>query len=181
MTSGRSRGRALYSPTVLNVLAAIARIDFHPPHAQPKAFRVLLATVAAIAGSLIADALLVVIGQALFPATRGYAHFQFHDYAKLTVIGVVIACVAWPIVTRVSSDPRWLFLRLAILVTVVLLLPDVYILYRGQPADAVAVLVVMHLAIALVTYNLLVRLAPFGSPSRQARREPGPPSLITPW
>lgn len=166
---------------MLTVLASVARIDFHPPHAQPKAFRVTLATVAAIAGSLIADALLVVIGQALFPATRGYAHFQFPDYAKLTVIGVVIACVAWPVATRVSSEPRWLFFRLAILVTAVLLLPDVYILYRGQPADAVAVLVVMHLAIALVTYNLIVHLAPTGSRSRHARREPRPPSLIAPW
>lgn len=166
---------------MLNVLAAIARIDFHPPHAQPKASRVALATVAAIAGSLIADALLVVIGQAAFPATKGYVHFQFSDYAKLTVIGVVIACVAWPVVTRVSSDPRWLFFRLAILVTLVLLLPDLYILYRGQPADAVAVLIVMHLAIALVTYNLLVHLAPVGVRARHARREPQPPSLIAPW
>jgi Family of unknown function (DUF6069) len=166
---------------MLNLLAAIARIDFHPRHAQPKAARVALVTVAAIAGALIADALLVVIGQAVFPATKGYAHFQFHDYAKLTVIGVIIACVAWPVVTRVSSEPRWLFFRLAILVTLVLLLPDLYILYRGQPADAVAVLMVMHLAIALVTYNLLVHLAPTGPVERQARREPGPPSLITPW
>jgi len=46
-----------------------------------------MATLAAVAGSLAADALLVVIGQAVFPGTRGYAHFQFHDYAKLTVIG----------------------------------------------------------------------------------------------
>jgi hypothetical protein len=166
---------------MLNLLAAIARIDFHPRHAQPKAARVALVTVAAIAGALIADALLVVIGQAVFPATKGYAHFQFHDYAKLTVIGVIIACVAWPVVTRVSSEPRWLFFRLAILVTLVLLLPDLYILYRGQSADAVAVLMVMHLAIALVTYNLLVHLAPTGPAERQARREPGPPSLITSW
>jgi uncharacterized protein DUF6069 len=166
---------------MLNALAAIARIDFRPPHAQPKASRIALATVAAIAGSLIADALLVVIGQAAFPATKGYVHFQFPDYAKLTVIGVVIACVAWPVVTRVSFDPRWLFFRLAILVTVVLLLPDVYILYQGQPADAVAVLMVMHLAIALVTYNLLVHLAPLSARSRHARREPRPPSLTAPW
>jgi hypothetical protein len=166
---------------MLNLLASVARIDFQARHAQPKVSRVILATVAAIAGSLIADALLVVVGQAVFPATKGYAHFQFYDYAKLTVIGVIIACVAWPVVTRISSDPRWLFFRLAILVTLVLLLPDVYILYRGQPADAVAVLIVMHLAIALVTYNLLVHLAPFGVRSRQARREPQPPSLIAPW
>jgi len=87
-------------------------------------------------------------------------HFRFTDYAKLTVIGVIIACAAWPVVTRVSSAPRWLFFRLAILVTLFLWLPDLYILYRGQSADAVAVLMVMHLAIALVTYNLLVHVAP---------------------
>ncbi len=39
-------------------------------------------------------------------------------------------------------------------------LPDIYLLYRGQSGDAVAFLFLMHLAIALVTYNLLVHLAP---------------------
>jgi uncharacterized protein DUF6069 len=144
---------------MLKQLASTAGIDFRPRHAQPRMSRVVLATLAAVAGSLAADALLVVIGQAVFPGTQGYVHFQFHDYAKLTVIGVIIACAAWPVVTRISYHPRWLFLRLAILVTLVLWLPDVYLLYRGQPADAVAVLFVMHLAIALVTYNVLVRLA----------------------
>jgi hypothetical protein len=145
---------------MLKQLAEIARIDFRLRHAQPATARVALATVAALAGSLAADALLVVTGQAVFPATKGYEHFQFPSYAKLTVIGVIIACVAWPVVTRISSDPRWLFFRMAIAVTVVLLLPDAWILYQGQPASAVTVLVVMHLAIALVTYNLLVRVAP---------------------
>ena len=96
-------------------------------------------------------------------------HFAFHDYAKLTIVGVLIACVGWPVVTRISSAPRWLFFRLAILVTVVLLLPDAYILWQGQSAEGVAVLVSMHLAIALVTYNALVRIAPVGA-SRQPRR-----------
>ena len=157
---------------MLKQLASTAGIDFRPRHAQPRISRVVLAALAAVAGSLAADALLVVIGQAVFPATKGYVHFQFHDYAKLTVIGVIIACAAWPVVTRMSSDPRWLFFRLAILVTLVLWLPDIYILYRGQPADAVAVLFVMHLAIALVTYNLLVWLAPTGPAPRQASDEP---------
>jgi hypothetical protein len=148
---------------MLSRLMSLARLDLGPRHGQPSAGRVLLATLASIAGSLAADALLVVIGQAVFPSTRGYAHFQFSDYAKLTVIGVIIACVAWPVVTRVSSDPRWLFLRLAVLVTLVLWLPDLYILHGGAPAKAVAVLMLMHLAIALVTYNLLVRLAPIRS------------------
>jgi hypothetical protein len=97
-------------------------------------------------------------------------HFQFSDYAKLTVIGVIIACAAWPVVTRMSSEPRWLFFRMAIGVTLVLWLPDIYILYRGQPGDAVAVLFLMHLAIAVVTYNLLVHLAPTG-PAPGHRRD----------
>ncbi len=100
---------------------------------------------------------------------------------------MIIACAAWPIVTQISSAPRWLFFRLAIPVTLVLLLPDLYLLYRGAPGHAVAVLVVMHLAIALVTYNFLVHIAkvepaarprvsaharpPASDPRRYARRE----------
>jgi hypothetical protein len=146
-------------PQPANRALRLLRVDFAPAHRQPSAVSVLVATIAAIAGSLTADALLVIIGRAVFPSTRGYAHFQFPDYSKLTVIGVVIACLAWPVVTRISSTPRWLFLRMAVAVTLVLWLPDVYILVLGQPAKAVAVLFIMHLAIAVVTYNCLVRLA----------------------
>ena len=89
----------------------------------------------------------------------------------------MIACLAWPVVTRISSAPRWLFLRLAVLVTVVLWLPDLYLLDLGQPGSAVAVLMVMHLAIALVTYNSLVHIArvrPALHPSGQAEAAAGP-------
>jgi hypothetical protein len=155
---------------MLNRLASLARIDFSPQHRVPSARRLLLASIASIAGSLAADATLVVIGKAVFPSIRGFAHFQFADYAKLTVIGVIIACVAWPIVTRISSAPRWLFFRLAILVTLVLLLPDLYILHMGEPAKGVAVLMLMHVSIALVTYNLLVHIAPVRPAAGQAPR-----------
>ena len=112
-----------------------------------------LAAATSILGSLAADIILVVIGTTIFPGTKGYVHFQFSDYARLTIVGVIIACIAWPIVKSVSSSPRWLFFRLAVLVTLLLWLPDLWILSKGQPAKAVAVLMVMHLAIALVTYN----------------------------
>jgi hypothetical protein len=46
----------------------------------------------------------------------------------------------WKLVTCISSSPRWLFFRLAILGTLILWLPDLYIPYQGQPAPAVAVL-----------------------------------------
>ena len=144
---------------MLNQLASLARVDFRPRDGHPLMSRLILATLAAVAGSLAADALLVVIGQAVFPGTRGYQHFQFSDYSKLTIIGVVIACLAWPVVTRISSAPRWLFSRMAVAVTLVLWLPDIAILVQGQPSKAVAVLFVMHLAIAVVTYNCLVHIA----------------------
>jgi len=148
------------SPDVTERALAWARIDFSPPHRPPEWWRVALATVLSLVLSLAADAALVAIGTGLFPSTKGYGHFQFHDYAKLTIIGVLIACAAWPVVTRLSSAPRWLFFRLAILVTLVLFLPDLYIWHQGQSAKAVLVLMSMHVAIALVTYNLLVHLAP---------------------
>jgi hypothetical protein len=148
------------------------RIDWRPSRDQPSALRVLLASVVAIAGSSAADAVLVGLGTRVFPSTKGYVHFHFANYAKLTVIGVVIACVARPIVTRITPAPRWLFFRSAILVTLVLLLPDVYLPWKGQPPKAVAVLVCMHLAIALVTYNSLVHMAPVGRTG--SRRQRGP-------
>jgi hypothetical protein len=162
-------------PPSLSRVLSLFRVDFAPVHQQPSAARVAAASVVSVAGSLAADALLVAIGTAIFPATKGYVHFHFSDYAKLTVIGVVIACLAWPIVTRVSSSPRWLFRWMAVLVTLVLWLPDLYILVTGQPPKAVAVLMVMHLAIALVTYNSLVRIAPVTAAS--AQRAPVPIDL----
>jgi hypothetical protein len=167
---------ALYDRTL-----DLVKVDFAPAHRPPSGARVLLASLAALVGSLLADAALVAIGEAVFPPTKGYVHFQFDDYSKLTIIGVIIACAAWPIVTRISSAPRWLFFRLAIVVTVVLLLPDVYILHQGQPPRAVAVLMCMHLAIALVTYNALVRLAPVrpqraGRPASGSEANPVPPT-----
>ncbi|HVX20633.1 MAG TPA: DUF6069 family protein [Acidimicrobiales bacterium] len=150
----------------------LARIDLSPDQRPPSVARWVVATAASLAGSLLADAALVAIGEAVFPSTNGYGHFQFADYAKLTVIGVVVACVAWPVVTVITSSPRWVFFRMAVVVTVVLLLPDLYILVQGQPVRAVAVLVVMHLAIALVTYNCLVRLAPTRPRRRAASGSP---------
>jgi hypothetical protein len=145
---------------MLYQIAALARLDLAPQHRQPPWTRIAAAAVLAVAGSLVADIFLVAIGETVWPATRHFQHFQLSDYGKLTVVGVIIACVAWPVVTRISSDPRWLFFRLAVLVTLVLWVPDVYILHLGEPARGVAVLMLMHLAIAVVTYNLLVRLAP---------------------
>jgi Family of unknown function (DUF6069) len=147
------------------------RIDF-TPQSPPPPLRLLVATVVALGGSLLADWLLVKLGTHVFPSTRGFVHFQFSDYAKLTIIGVVIACAGWPIVTRLTSQPRRLFLQAAIAITIVLLAPDAYIWHNGAPGKAVFVLVWMHVAIAIVTYNALVHLAPVGRAHRPRHARP---------
>jgi len=137
----------------------VSRLDFRPAPRQPSLGALASATVVSLAGSLAANAALVAIGTTLFPSTKGFVHFRFGDYATLTVVGTFVACAAWPVTTRITSSPRWLFLRLAFLVTPVLWAPDIYILLKGEPVKAVGVLMLMHLVVALVTYNALVRIA----------------------
>ena len=159
-TPMRTEGTTLPPPPRDQRLLQALHLDFAPSHRPPSLLRLIAATVLAVGASLAADALLVSAGTAAFPATRGYVHFQFGDYAKLTIVGVLVACAAWPVVCRVAAKPTWLFSRLAVLVTIVLLLPDAWLLHQRQSTRAVAVLVLMHLAIALVTYFALVLVAP---------------------
>jgi len=147
----------------------VFKVDLEPTRSPPSLAQWVAALVVANAGSLISDAILVAVGIAIFPSTRGFVHFQPTDYGKLTIIGVTIACIAWPVVTRISSQPRWLFLRMAMLVTLVLWLPDLWILVHGEPIRGVGVLMLMHLAIAFITYNSLVHLAPIGPFDESAR------------
>lgn len=141
-------------------LLGLVRFEARPRQDQPNAAALIFATVVAVAGSLIADWLLAKLAVAVFPSTKGYQHFQFSDYSKLTIIGILGAAVGWPIVTRFCSTPRWLYLRLAVLVSAVLLLPDLWIWLQGQPGQAVLFLAFMHIAVAVVSYNAIVRIAP---------------------
>ena len=134
--------------------------DFPNGTRQPLWWRWILASVVAVGGSLLACALLVKFGESAFPSTIGYEHYGFDSYGKLTVLGVGAACVAWPVVTWFSSKARLPFLWLAIAVSIVALAPDVWILAHGQSAQAVFVLVLMHLALAVITYPALVFIAP---------------------
>ncbi len=145
--------------SVRGVLKSV-RVDFAPTKSQPVPWRFALATGLAIALSLAADVGLVHAGVALFPSTRGFSHFRFSDYATLTCIGVIVASAGWPLVIRVSSAPRWLYLRAAVVVMLVAWLPDIWLVAKGETGRGVAVLAVMHLAVAVVTYNALVHIAP---------------------
>ena len=70
-------------------------------------------------------------------------------------------------VARISAAPRWLFFRLAIAVTLVLFLPDVYIWQQGPAGPGGGRADGDALAIALITYNLLVHVAPVRATRRR--------------
>lgn len=137
-----------------------ARIDFPPPARQPSVPVTALAMAVGVLLSLVASMLIVHLAIGLFPALAGYEHFRLSDYGRLTVIGALIACVGWPVLTRLSSAPVRMYLTLSVLGTLVLLLPDLYILYvLHEPAPAVAALVGMHLAVVLISCASMVAIA----------------------
>jgi hypothetical protein len=115
--------------------------------AQPSAVRTVIAIVVAVVGSIAACAVLAALGPIVFPRTAGYEHYAFADYAKLTTIGVIGAGIGWPIVTLFSTRAARLYLWLAIW-------------WKGQDGQAVFVLIVMHVAVAAVTYPAMVFIAP---------------------
>jgi hypothetical protein len=163
------QGSARYGPgmreetPLIDRTLAVARVDWAPPHRQPAPVRLIVATLIAVVGALAADAILVALGTHLFPTTAGYGHFRFDDYAKLTIIGVVIGAVGWPVVTRISSAPKWLYGRLTVLISLALFLPDAWLLIHHQPPKGVAVLMSMHVAVAAVIYFAMVNVAPVRS------------------
>ena len=145
----------------------IARIDWSPSHRQPSLVRLILATLIAVVCALAADAVIVAIGTHIFPSTVGYGHFKFNDYAKLTIIGVLIGAAGWPVLTHISSAPRWLYGWLTVLISLALFLPDAWLLIHRQPLKAVAVLMVMHVAVATVIYCTMVFVAPVRGAGRR--------------
>ncbi|MDA8315723.1 MAG: hypothetical protein M0010_11200 [Actinomycetota bacterium] len=117
------------------------------------------ATVASVVVSLVLNVLAVHVATTQFPSTRHFVHFEGADYGTLTVVGVLVAAGAWAVIVRLSSAARWLFFRIVVVAMLVLWIPDVVLFALGEAAKGVATLMVMHLLVAVVTYNLLVRVA----------------------
>jgi len=127
----------------------------------PALRRVTAAGLIAATASLAADAVLVAAGQAVFTVPASFGKFAFGTYALLTVAGAAGAAATWWAMTRLSSRPQWLLTRLATLVTALLLIPDFLLLGTpGNPAGPVAILMLMHLVIAAITYLALIKVAP---------------------
>ena len=140
-----------------------------PKAAPPGHRRLAAAGLAAMVVSLVADVVLAEAGRAAFTVPASFGKFSFGTYGLLTVLGIAGATATWGAVTRLSSRPKWLLTRLAALVTALFLIPDFLLLGTpGNPTGPVVILMLMHLAIAAITYTALIKVAP-------ARNEQGRP------
>jgi hypothetical protein len=128
----------------------------------PSGSRVAVVTALAALASVVANAALVWLATAFDPSLQHYSHFRLADYGTLSIVGVICAGVAWYLATRNLAAPRHTFFRVAVAAMLVLWVPDVWLLIKHEPTRAVIFLIVMHLAVALITYNLLVFAAPVG-------------------
>ena len=108
----------------------------------PVVARVLAGTALAALASLFGDALVVQWTKSRYPSLSNYSHFRLADYGTLTIVGVLGAGFAWWLVTRSVGTPRRVFFRVALVVTVVLWLPDLWLLVRGEPGRAIAAVLV---------------------------------------
>ena len=160
-------------PSTKRELARL-HLDWSPVDEPASTTRTALASLAALVIALAANAGLVRLATTASPSLSTYAHFRFVDYGSLTALGVVGACAAWFVVCRITSSPRWFFVRLAVVVSVVLLIPDVGLVLGNQPVDAVLTLMAMHVVMAFVTYNVMVRGAPVQSRTVVPLDVPGP-------
>lgn len=143
--------------SLVDSLLRLTRLDFNPSRRPPSILLSVIGLVVGVVLSLLANVLIAHVAIALDPSLSSYPHFQISDYGRLTVVGALIACVGWPILTRVSSAPLLLYVVIAILGTLVLFLPDLYILVALQePVHAVLGLVVMHIAVPLCSCTSMV-------------------------
>ncbi len=152
--------RHLANPSLIDRVLDRAGIVTPLERRAPSPQRFVVAAIIAMGASVALTTVIAKFGVRIFPAVRHYSHLRLFDYAGLTIMGVSAACAAWLAVSQLTTSPRRLFLRLAVVVTTVLLVPDLALLLLKVAPRAVLILVCMHLAVAIVTYNVLVRVAP---------------------
>jgi hypothetical protein len=131
--------------------------------APPTGLRVTIMTAVAAAASIVVNAALVWLATAFDPSLRHFSHFRFWDYGTLTVVGVIAAGTAWFFATRYLTTPRHTFFRIAIVASLVLWIPDLWLYLKHEPTRAVVYLVIMHAAVGVITYSFLVFGAPLGA------------------
>jgi hypothetical protein len=96
-----------------------------------------------------------------FAVSAQFEPFQ-GTVAPYTVGGLVLAGIAYALVSRLVRDAARVYIRLAIVALVLSWIPDVALLFINEPGatvPAVASLMVMHAVAAAIVVTLLVKIA----------------------
>ncbi|HEY3605874.1 MAG TPA: DUF6069 family protein [Pseudonocardiaceae bacterium] len=121
----------------------------------------------ALVASVVASLVVELVIAAIAHGAGAYSDFQpltFGILSRLTVLGLLAAVVVWELVRRRAGDPVAVMRRLVPIVVVLSWVPDV--LLGATHAEAhttwgeVAVLMVMHLVVAVIGVGLFSRLLP---------------------
>jgi hypothetical protein len=156
---------------VVRRIQGLARLDLRPLKPLPSFGRIALAGLLSGVASVVACVILSEAGKTALSPPASFDKFNFPGYVVLTVLGVAAATVGWAILVRMTSQPRWCLEVAAVLVTIVLLVPDVAILPHNPTSDVI-VLMVEHIVVAVITTALLLVVSPPGRWAGSPRHAP---------
>jgi len=124
--------------------------------------RIALATAIAAAVGTAADLAIEALGRSVLAVPSEFEPYH-GTVAPYTIGGVVLAGVAYWIVSRFARDPRTAYVRLSAVALVLSWIPDLALLAINEPGATVAAvgsLMAMHAVSAAVVVGLLLTVAP---------------------
>lgn len=130
------------------------------PH-RPSTARLAFATILAGALSLATNLAIARVGQDILGVSEAFQPYQ--SIPALTISAVVLGAVLFWVLSNRAKHPRRTFIRIALAVLLLSVLPDGGLLVGSAPGAtvrAVGSLMAMHVATALIVVSLLLRVGP---------------------
>ncbi|GAB4423985.1 MAG: hypothetical protein OHK0015_02220 [Chloroflexi bacterium OHK40] len=126
--------------------------------------KLLIAGLVALVGSVIGNLLVRVIAVALLRPDPAFLPLGWGPPIVFTVIGVVGAIGVYALLGRFASRPITLFRRVALVVLLISMIPDLLLIANpagmpGATTGNVIALMVMHVVAWYITVEALTRLA----------------------
>lgn len=115
-----------------------------------------------VLAALIMNVTIALGARALFPVAPTFQPLRPEGFIPSTVVGVVGAVVVFALLVRWAKHPVRMFQRIAVIVLLVSLLPDLLLpfigLFPGTTYPEVGALLLMHVATGLLCLNALPRV-----------------------
>jgi hypothetical protein len=124
--------------------------------------RLLMVGSLIVLAAIVTNTLIALAAKALFPVAPTFQPLQPQSFIPSTVIGVVGAVTVFALLVRWTKQPARMFQRIAVVVLLVSLLPDLLLpfipLFPGTTFPEVGALLLMHVATGLLCLSTLPRV-----------------------